>query len=122
MESEKRLRRIAVAGPCAAGKSEVVAALRALGYDARHVAQEHSYVPDMWQRVCKPDALIYLDVSYEAAKRRRITVDCPIDMENQRHRLRHARSHCELYIDTDPLTIEQVLVEVLAFLESGKNE
>lgn len=122
MESEKRLRRIAVTGPCAAGKSELVTALRALGYDARHVAQEHSYVPDMWKRVCKPDALVYLDVSYEVARARRPSVGRPVDLENQRHRLRHARAHCGLYIHTDSLTIAQVLAEALRFLEGDTNE
>jgi deoxyadenosine/deoxycytidine kinase len=121
VEPEKRLKRIAVTGPCAAGKSELVAALRALGYDARHVAQEHSYVPDMWQRVCKPDALIYLDVSYEVARARRRTVGRPVDMENQRHRLRHARAHCDLYIHTDSLTIAQVRAVALRFLHQENN-
>jgi cytidylate kinase len=122
VEPEKQLKRIAITGPCASGKSEVVAALRALGYDARHVAQEHSYVPDMWQRVCKPDALVYLEVSYEVAKRRRPTVGRPKDLENQRHRLRHARAHCDLCIDTDALTIAEVVSEVLHYLERCKNE
>ncbi len=97
-------------------------ALRALGYDARHVAQEHSYVPDMWKRVCKPDALVYLDVSYEVARARRPSVGRPADLENQRHRLRHARAHCDLYIDTDSLTIAQMLAEALRFLEGDTNE
>jgi deoxyadenosine/deoxycytidine kinase len=121
VEPEKRLKRIAVTGPCAAGKSELVAALRALGYDARHVAQEHSYVPDMWQRICKPDALIYLDVSYAVARARRRTVGRPVDMENQRHRLRHARAHCDLYIHTDSLTIAQVRAVALRFLHQENN-
>ena len=108
---------MAIVGPCAAGKSELVGALRARGYDARHVAQEHSYIPDMWQRIGKPDALIYLDVSYEVACKRRLTVGSPDDIENQRHRLRHARTHCGLYIHTDALTVAEVLAAALAFLE-----
>ena len=55
---------IGVVGPCAAGKTTLVAALREMGYNVRHIAQEHSYVPYMWQRLAKPDLLIYLDVSY----------------------------------------------------------
>ena len=40
--------RIAVVGPCASGKSTFAKALKAAGYEARHPAQEHSYVPNMW--------------------------------------------------------------------------
>ncbi|MBP9503378.1 MAG: hypothetical protein KBF17_14555, partial [Candidatus Promineofilum sp.] len=49
------LLRVAVVGPCASGKSTLVAALRAAGYDARHPAQEHSFVKDMWRRRVDPD-------------------------------------------------------------------
>jgi hypothetical protein len=117
-ESEPRLR-IAVVGPCSAGKSTLVDALRAAGYDARHTAQEHSYVPAMWQRISKPDILIYLDVSYEVAKGRRPTLDGgPQRLAIQHQRLAHARQHCHLYLDTSSLTPEQVKSEVLGFLLS----
>ncbi len=56
---------IGVVGPCGAGKSSLVAGLKAEGFLVRHIAQEHSYVPDMWKRLSNPDILIYLDVSYE---------------------------------------------------------
>jgi guanylate kinase len=36
---------VIVVGPCAAGKSSLVARLRAAGVRARSVSQEHSYVP-----------------------------------------------------------------------------
>lgn len=110
---------MAVVGPSAAGKSTLVAALRERGYDARHVAQEHSYVPDMWQRVTKPDALIYLDVSYEAAcQRRQMLVWGPQQLEEERQRLSHARTHCDLYILTDDLTAGEVLEQALGFLQA----
>jgi len=54
---------LAVVGPCAAGKSTLIEGLRQHGYQARHVAQEHSYVPEMWKLLTSPDYLIYLDVS-----------------------------------------------------------
>ena len=60
---------IKVVGPCASGKSSLTARLRELGYDAHSAAQDHSYVPDMWQRLNPPDVLIYLDVTVEAARK-----------------------------------------------------
>lgn len=111
--------RIAVVGPCVSGKSELVAALRQAGYEARHVAQEHSYVPAMWQRISQPDTLIYLDVDYEAAKARRPHIDWgPERLQEQAQRLAHAREHCDLYIDTSRLTREEVRNRVLQFVEA----
>ena len=61
---------IGVVGPCAAGKSTLVAELRSRGFQVRHIAQEHSHVQDMWKRISNPDFLIYLDVSYEISTAR----------------------------------------------------
>ena len=109
---------IAIVGPCASGKSLLVRTLQTLGYNAREVAQEHSYVPAMWQRITRPDLLIYLDVSWETARRRRRT-DAKSDWwAEQAHRLRHARQHADLYIPTDELTPQEVTHTTLAFLES----
>lgn len=108
---------IGVVGPCAAGKSTLIENLTRLGYQARHIAQEHSYVPDMWQRLTAPDALIFLDASYPVACARRKLDWTEKDWQEQQHRLRHARQHADLYLNTDELTIPQVLEAVLAFLE-----
>ena len=108
---------IAVVGPCASGKSSLVKRLKLLGYQVRSVAQDHSYVPDMWQRITKPDLLIYLDAELETiAQRRRISWDERY-LNDERHRLRHARQHCDLYLPTDDLSKDQVLERVLDFLE-----
>ena len=64
-DSEPALR-LALVGPCASGKSTLATYLKAAGYIVRQPTQEHSFVPDMWQKMSKPDILIYLDVSYEA--------------------------------------------------------
>ena len=111
--------RVAVVGPCASGKSTLVAALRAAGYDARHPAQEHSYVPDMWQRLLAPDALIYLDIDYEALLARRPNFGEPEFLERERERLAHARAHADLVIDTSALTVEEVLARVVGFLSGA---
>ena len=107
---------IAVVGPCAAGKSLLVRALRERGYNAREVVQEHSYVPAMWQRITQPDLLVYLDVSWEVARQRRST-DVGADWWAElTHRLRHARQHAHLYVNTDGLTPQEVLERVQALL------
>jgi len=107
---------IAVVGPCAAGKSLLVRALRARGYNAREVVQEHSYVPTMWQRITQPDVLIYLDVSWKVAQQRRASDARAGWWDEQERRLHHARQHADLYISTDELTPQEVLDRVLAFL------
>jgi hypothetical protein len=116
LQANPRPLRVAIVGPCTAGKSTLSARLKAAGYEARHVAQEHSYVPDMWQRITKPDVLIYLDVTFESAKvRRKIWWGADvIDVETER--LRHARQHCDLYISTDQFTADEVASQVLDFL------
>ena len=109
---------IGVVGPCAAGKSTLVAGLKARGYNARHIAQEHSFVPDMWRQITNPDMLIYLDVSCAQALRRRPQTCTPAEFEAQKARLRHARRHADLYIDTDALTPEAILTRVLGCISS----
>jgi adenylate kinase len=109
--------RVAVVGACAVGKSTLVSALRAAGYEARHVAQEHSYVPAMWQRISQPDVLIYLDADYETIMaRRRPFAFTPADLAQQNQRLAHARLHCDLYIHTSALTPAEVRDRCLSFL------
>lgn len=109
---------IGVVGPCGAGKSSLVVGLKAQGYLVKHIAQEHSYVPDMWKRLSNPDILIYLDVSYENTIRRRKLDWTFEEYTEQLRRLRHARQHADLYLDTNPLTLEEVLYTVLSFIKS----
>ena len=95
--------RIGVVGPCTAGKSTLIHNLEQYGIEARHIAQEHSYVPYMWQRITNPDVLIFLDVSYPVSLRRRKMNWNMQEYEEQQRRLEHARLHCDFYILTDPL-------------------
>jgi nicotinamide riboside kinase len=113
---EDRTRPVVVVGPCTSGKTLLAEALRSAGFRAHAVAQEHSYVADMWQRTVDPDVLIYLDVSYETARQRRQISWGPDRLEEQGTRLRHARAHCDLYIRTDGRTPESIYQEALAFL------
>lgn len=112
--------RVAVVGACAAGKSTLVAALREAGYDAQHVAQEHSYVPDMWKRVSRPDVLVYLDVDYESIRERRPRMRFrQDDLAEQKQRLEHARQHSDLYVDTSDMSPAGVETRALSYLENA---
>ena len=108
---------VGVVGPCGAGKSTLVAGLRARGVRAREVAQEHSYVPAMWQRITRPDLLIYLEVSRETAQRRLGRTLPTWWWAKAQERLAHARAHADLVVNTDPLTPSEVLGRVVQFLE-----
>ncbi|UCG25701.1 MAG: hypothetical protein JSW55_06850 [Chloroflexota bacterium] len=111
--------RIAVVGACASGKTTLVDALRHAGYEARHVAQEHSYVPAMWQRISQPDVLVYLDADYETIMARRPAQNfSPADLEEQNRRLAHARKHCHLYVHTSDLAPAEIQERCLEFLDS----
>lgn len=117
MKAERPL--LAVVGPCAAGKSTLISYLTQQGFPARHVAQEHSYVPDMWQRLASPDYLIYLDVSYQVSKARTDSTWQEAIYKKQVKRLAHAREHADLVLCTDNLTPEEVAEQVLEFLNRG---
>ena len=114
--------RIKVVGPCASGKSVLAEGLRRLGYDASSAAQDHSYVPDMWRRINPPDVLVFLDVSLEVAHERgRKGPGWDQEYQDQqRVRLRHARAHADLYVDTDGLSEAEVLGRVVEFLEARR--
>jgi energy-coupling factor transporter ATP-binding protein EcfA2 len=111
--------RVVVVGPDAVGKSTLVKRLRALGYNARSCAQDHSYVPDMWRRLSRPDFLVFLDARLETIARRR-----EIDWGQRRldvllARLAHARAHCDLYLPTDGLTRSEVVRQVRVALSAA---
>ena len=110
---------IGVVGACGAGKSSLVAGLKAHGYLVRHIAQEHSYVPDMWKRLTNPDILIYLDVTYENTIQRRKLDWTNEEYTEQLRRLVHARQHADLFLDTNSLTLAEVLDAVLSFINSS---
>lgn len=111
--------RIVVVGPDAVGKSTLAARLQTLGYNAHSCAQEHSYVPDMWRRVARPDFLIYLDASLETIARRRAIDWGQARLDALKARLAHARRHCDLYLPTDDLTPDQVVQQVCAALAAA---
>ena len=112
--------RIAIVGPCAAGKTTLQNNLVRLGYDARAVAQEHSEAQTMWQQIARPDILIFLDASLETI-RRRLKVDWEqAYLDEMNRRLTHARVHAHFFLDTDPLTPIRVCDRVVEFLDSSE--
>ena len=110
---------VGVVGPCGSGKSTLIAGLEQHGYTCRHIAQEHSYVQSMWQRITNPDILIFLDASFPVSTARRKLSWQKDDHDEQYRRLAHARQHAHVVIDTDPLTPEQVLQKALSFLQNA---
>lgn len=108
--------RVTLVGPCASGKSVLAKALQGRGYDAHQCSQEHSYVPDMWRIICKPDVLIYLDADYRTIEKRRQISWGPDRLDALNGRLRHAREHCDFYLRTDNLSEEEALQEIITFL------
>jgi RNase adaptor protein for sRNA GlmZ degradation len=113
----KPLPLIKVVGISGSGKSTLVSALRANGYDARPVSQEHSHVPNLWEQFDRAAYLIYLNASLEEQEDRRqdVTWSAAAHQEEVR-RLTHARDHADLRIDTAGLTPGGVHKVALSFL------
>jgi deoxyadenosine/deoxycytidine kinase len=108
---------IGVVGPCGSGKSTLITGLNQHGYTCRHIAQEHSYAPAMWQIISKPDLLIYLHASFQISTARRKLNWVESDHAEQLRRLSHAREHANIIINTDDLTPSQILQQTLDFLK-----
>jgi chloramphenicol 3-O-phosphotransferase len=109
-------RKIVVVGPCAAGKSTLVTALRALGYDAHVSGQEHSEIATLW-RHSQPDVLIALDADISAVRNRRGESWPEWLHDLQVRRLAAASQAADFAIDTSTLSTHTVVARVLAYLE-----
>ncbi len=108
---------IGIVGPCSAGKSTLIKNLQKRGYICRHIAQEHSYVPQMWQKIVNPIVLVYLDVSYKYSMVRKPLNLTTVEFEEQKMRLNHAYRNADIYLDTDPLSPEEVFETILGKIE-----
>lgn len=118
--SERRITPvIAIIGVCGAGKTTLVSRLKERGIECRHVAQEHSYVKDMWQRLVDPDFLVFLEVSYISTVSRRKLNWTRQEYEEQYRRVSHAREHADLLIDTDRYSIDDEIELIMKGLTSA---
>jgi ATPase subunit of ABC transporter with duplicated ATPase domains len=109
-------RKIVVVGPCAAGKSTLVTALRQLGYDAHVSGQEHSEIAMLWQH-SQPDVLIALAVDISAVRDRRGEAWPEWLHDIQVRRLAAAARAANLAIDTTELSPQNVVDRVVAYLQ-----
>jgi RNase adaptor protein for sRNA GlmZ degradation len=107
--------RVVVVGPCASGKSTLVATLRTHGYDATVSAQEHSAIPRLWQH-SDPDVLIALVVSIDAVRERRDASWPGWLHDVQEERLATAQHAADLVIDTSDLGADEVAQRAIQFL------
>jgi thymidylate kinase len=112
---------IGIVGPCKSGKSNLKIGLEAHGYHTNHIAQEHSYSPQMWQKIVNPDILIYLDVSFQKTLERSDMEWTYEEYQKQKKRLSHARKHANFYLTTDELSEEEVIRLSLYFLNPSND-
>jgi hypothetical protein len=118
---EKPLPIIKVVGLSGSGKSTLVGALRAQGYDARPVSQEHSNVPTLWQQFDRAAYLIYLAATLENQQARRQDVSwSAAAYQEEVRRLAHAREHADLRINTAELTPAEVCEVAISFLRQRR--
>lgn len=122
--------RVVVVGVCASGKTTLVGRLKELGVDAHNVAQEHSGIRKLWQKK-QPELLVMLEASLPVIRTRRQVPWGEERLSLQRDRLRDARAHADLLIDTDPLNRDEVLAIVMnrireetadAAIDGGRSE
>jgi len=109
--------KIGLVGPCGAGKTTLSNLLNALGISCQAIAQEHSFIPDMWKKITNPEILVYLHASYDVTMNRKKFHWTEKEYDEQIHRLSHARSHADVLIQTDTISAQEVLARILDYIE-----
>ena len=118
MQPKREKPLIGIVGVCASGKTTLIAQLTNLGYSCRHIAQEHSYVKDMWKRITNPDILVYLAVSYPQTIKRRNLNWTQKEYDEQLFRLSNALENADIIIKTNLLTPAEVLDQVITNIDA----
>ncbi len=113
--------KVAVVGPCASGKSTLVANLRRNGVDAYSVAQEHSVVLDLWAHQ-QPDLLICLEADLEVVRDRRGPAWRERVYLDQIERLRNAIAAASLVVDTGVVSEADAVDLALRAVETWRLE
>lgn len=103
---------VVVVGPCASGKTTLVANLQESGVDAWAVGQEHSAVRYLWARR-NPDLVVGLDVDLETLRARRSPGWSEAIYAAQHQRLQDAFANADIVIDTGTRPEKDVLQAVL---------
>jgi thymidylate kinase len=67
----------------------------------------------MWQQITNPDILIYLHVSYPVTLERKHFSWNEKEYQEQIKRMEHAINHADITVDTDKLSPDEVLQEIL---------
>jgi hypothetical protein len=109
---------IGLVGPCKSGKTTLKRLLVEHGYTVLHIAQEHSYVKEMWRKIANPEILVFLAVSYQETLERSSLSWSESEYNTQIDRLSHAYAHADLVIDTDGKSPDEILAIVLEFLSN----
>lgn len=112
---------IGVVGNCTSGKTTLVEGLKAGGYRAVNIPQEHSVAPRFWRKF-NVDFLVMLSCTLASAQARRKIPWGQIRLDRQAEILADARAHCHLYLPTDDYTIEAVLAYVLKAIEAWQEQ
>ncbi len=108
--------RVVVVGPCASGKSTLVAGLRRLGFEAAACGQEHSEIPTLWRHT-NPDVVVALEVDLATIRERRGVTEWPDWLyDAQRRRLQQAEAVAAIHVDTTLFDADAVLEQVAAYL------
>lgn len=107
--------KVVVVGVCASGKTTLVNSLKEFGIDAYNVAQEHSVIQRLWKRK-NPDIVVVLDATLPIIKQRREIYWGEEGLLAQHERLKDAKLHANLYIQTDILGKKDVLQKVLTYI------
>ncbi|MBP2628216.1 MAG: hypothetical protein H6Q68_2927 [Firmicutes bacterium] len=112
--------RVVVAGVCVSGKTTLVKSLRDLGIDAYNVAQEHSVIKKLWNHK-QPDILVVLDAQMKTIRQRRVVPWDEDRLAVQRKRLSDAYAHADLYIQTDELSKDEVVQNVIEHIRRNSH-
>lgn len=112
--------RVVVAGVCSSGKTTLVKSLQEAGIDAYNVAQEHSGIKKLWNKK-NPDILVVLDAKLTSIRKRRIVPWGEERLVVQRERLVDAYQHADLYLQTDELSREDVVQNVLEYIRRNSH-
>ena len=114
--------RIVVVGPCASGKTTLVAALKEAGLDAYACAQEHSEIPTLWKHY-DPAFVVFLDTTLRTIRSRRSPSWPAMIFRKQQRRLSNARSAADVIIDSSttdvPTSVELVARSIRGDASSG---